>query len=100
LFKKVEDLELQIDTNHVSRLRKASKRIEDFIAHDVALSGHDSNDLKAELKRVYFGAIDSLSQIHRISLDVQHGVRLESDFIRPYIIILNLFAENFQKLGN
>ena len=43
-----------------SRPRKAPKRLEDFIFHDVAPSGHDSNDLKTELKRVYMCAIDNL----------------------------------------
>jgi hypothetical protein len=35
----------------------------------------------------------------RISLDVQHGDRLESDgfYLTHKIIFLNLFAENFQK---
>ena len=43
---------------------------EDFIiAHDVALSGHDSNNLKAELKRVYFGAIDSIVSSMKERLD-------------------------------
>ncbi|CAB4005886.1 Hypothetical predicted protein [Paramuricea clavata] len=95
----VQDLKLQIDTNHVSRSRKAPKKMEDFIVHDVAPSGHDCNDLKTELKRAYFGAIDSIlsstkerfhENANKIVKDINHMLNScansEADVTTEYVI--------------
>ncbi len=71
-----------------SRPRKAPKRLEDFIFHDVAPSGHDSNDLKTELKRVYMCAIDSIVSSMKERFD-QNDIKTVKDINRMLIACAN-----------
>ena len=63
---------------HESRQRKAPKRIEGFVAHGVAPSGHDSIDLKAEFKREYVCVIDSIISSMKERFD-QNDIKIVKD---------------------
>ena len=58
--------------------RKTPKRFDDFVAHDVAPSGHDSIDLKTELKREYVFVIDSIVSSMKERFD-QNDIKLVKD---------------------
>ena len=73
---------------HESRQRKAPKRIEGFVAHDVAPSGYDSIDLKTELKREYVCAIDSIVSSMKERFD-QNDIKIVKDINRMLISCAN-----------
>ena len=72
----------------LSRPRKAPKRIEDFVAHNVAPNGHDSIDLKTELNREYICAIDSIVSSMKESFD-QNDIKIVKDINRMLISCAN-----------
>ena len=73
---------------HESRQRKAPKRIEGFVAHDVAPSGNDSIDLKTELKCEYVCAIDSIVSSMKERFD-QNDIKIVKDINRMLISCAN-----------
>ena len=73
---------------HESRQRKAPKRIEGFVAHDVAPSGYDSIDLKTELTREYVCAIDSIVSSMKERFD-QNDIKIVKDINRMLISCAN-----------
>lgn len=83
-------MKLQINVTNENRPRMAPRRAEDFIAHDVAapMSGHDSNDLKTELKRVYKCAIDSIVSSMKERFD-QNDIKTVCDINRMLISCAN-----------